>query len=100
MATDAGATSLSNAYTEEEAVAAALDTRPEVILSDVHLLAGTGPLAVQEIRRQLGPVPVIFITATPYACQPCEYAAAILAKPISAALLTEAFQRVAPARIN
>lgn len=96
IATDAGATSIATAHTQEEAIAFALELRPEVILSDVHLSAGTGPLAAQAIRRRHGPVPVIFITASPDACEPCDYASAILTKPLCAAALTEAFRKVAP----
>jgi CheY-like chemotaxis protein len=96
IATSAGATSIDQAYTEKEAVAAALAHPPGVILSDVHLIEGTGPLAVSAIRQQLGDLPVIFITATPDACEPCGYAAAVLTKPVSAGPLMREFRRVAP----
>lgn len=96
IASDAGATTVEIACTEEEAIAFALAHCPAVILSDVQLQEGTGPLACQEIRRQLGELPVIFITATPDACEPCDYAAAILQKPVSIGQLTSEFQKVAP----
>ena len=98
IALEAGATSVAMAHTQEEAIASAVETRPEVILSDVNLGNGTGPMAAQSIRLTHGPVPVIFITAIPSACRPCEYASDILAKPVSAAMLTAAFKKVAPQR--
>lgn len=97
LASDAGATSTDIASTPAEALAMALARTPAVILSDVKIIDGTGPEAVAEIRSQLGPLPVIFITGTPEACQPCEYAAAILTKPIIAHHVVSAFRLVAPA---
>ena len=96
LATDAGATSVDIATTPQEALASALLRTPAVILSDVKIIDGTGPEAVMEIRRQIGPLPVIFITGTPEACQPCDYAAAILSKPIVPHHVVSAFQQVAP----
>lgn len=96
IAIQAGATSYELAHSESEAVSCALAHPPSVILSDVHLGDGTGPHAVDAIRRTIGEMPVIFITATPEACVPCDYAAAILQKPVSANRLTSEFRRVAP----
>lgn len=95
IATQAGATSYELAHSEQEAVDSALAHRPSILLSDVNLGDGTGPQAVSEIRRRLGDIPVIFITATPSACAPCDYAAAVLQKPVSANRLVREFQRVA-----
>ena len=99
LAADAGATSIDVAETPKEAVAKAMARCPAVILSDVKIIDGTGPEAVMEIRRQLGPLPVIFITGTPEACEPCDYAAAILTKPIVAHHVVNAFRKVAPAAL-
>ncbi|RYY15459.1 MAG: response regulator [Alphaproteobacteria bacterium] len=96
VARDNGATSVDRAETEADAVALALARPPAVILSDVQLLEGTGPLAVLAIREHLGPLPVIFITATPDACQPCDYAATILRKPIMLAEVSQAFLAILP----
>lgn len=96
LAEEAGATSVATACTESEAVQAAHDRIPGIILSDVNLLAGTGPHAVQTIVSELGAIPVIFITATPGACQPCEPPSVILQKPVDAARLMETFRRLAP----
>lgn len=96
LAEDAGATSTHIAATPAEAVASAMACKPEVILSDVQIIDGTGPQAVEEIRRRLGPVPVIYITGTPDACESCDYAAAILTKPVNARHVIHAFRQVAP----
>ena len=96
LAEQAGATSIATAYTEDEAVRAAHEKRPGIIFSDVKLLAGTGPHAVQAIFSALGEIPVIFITGTPDACQPCEPPAIILHKPVDPARVLEAFKRLAP----
>ena len=94
---DAGATSFAFAVTEEEAVDLALGHAPALIASDVHLLEGTGPKAVQRIHASLGPVPVIFITATPADCAPCNPPGIILTKPVNACEVTTAFRRMAAA---
>lgn len=91
-----GATSFAFAATQEEAVAAARARPPALITSDVKLLNGTGPHAVTEILAQLGPVPVLFITATPEDCEPCRPPALILEKPVNAAKLATAFHQLAP----
>jgi two-component system, response regulator PdtaR len=96
VARDGGATSVDRAETEADAICAAVANPPSVILSDVQLAEGTGPAAVWEIRSRLGPCPVIFITATPEACEPCDYAAAILRKPIAPPEVIRIFQTVAP----
>ena len=96
IARDNGASSVDRAETEREAVDAALAHPPAVILSDVRLAEGTGPAAVWAIRERLGPCPVIFITGTPEACQPCDYAHAILDKPLQPFRISEAFKAVAP----
>jgi len=96
LAEDAGATSIGTADTEGEAVTAAQDQRPDVILSDVRLIEGTGPKAVARIYTDCGPIPVIFVTGTPEECEPCHYAAAVLGKPVNDRALLAAFASVAP----
>jgi len=98
MLTTAGATSFAFAETEDEAVTEARVRRPDVITSDVLLREGTGPRAVQTILGEIGPVPVIYITASPEQCQPCAPDASILAKPINEGIVSEAFRIVAPPR--
>lgn len=93
----AGATSVVFATTEAEAITAARSAMPAVILSDVDLKqGGTGPRACHAIRAEMGEIPVIFITGTPEHCDPCDYAAAILSKPIAQHHVIEAFRSVAP----
>ena len=87
-----GATSFDFAETQDEAVAAALGRRPDVITSDVKLAEGTGPAAIAAIHRRLGVIPVIFITGTPADCTPCEPPGVILTKPVNARAVREAFR--------
>jgi CheY-like chemotaxis protein len=94
----AGATSFDFAETEDEAIDAARHHRPDVITSDVMLREGTGPHAVQIIQGEMGPLPVIFITATPDACSACDPSARVLGKPVAAPMVRAAFRAVAPHR--
>lgn len=94
---EAGATSFAFAATEKDAVRLALQQAPAVIASDVHLLEGTGPQAVQQIHAELGEVPVIFITAAPRDCQPCNPPGVVLTKPLNLHHLATAFRQFAPA---
>ena len=96
LAEQAGATSIATACTEVEAVQAAHERIPGIIFSDVKLLAGTGPRAVQTIMLAMGKIPVVFITGTPDACPPCEPPNVILSKPIDPACVIETFRRLAP----
>lgn len=83
LAEMAGATSFVIADTTGSAVDAAEAHAPDLILSDVNLLRGDrGPDAVARIRSAMGAIPVIFITATATDCVDCDYATAILEKPI------------------
>lgn len=93
---EAGATSVATACTQDDAVQAARERMPGIILSDVKLLDGTGPRAVQLIISSFGRIPVIYVTANPEACRPCEAAKVILCKPVDPASLIEAFKRLAP----
>lgn len=94
---DEGATSFSFADSQDEAVAAALQRPPSLITSDVTLLSGTGPLAVNAIHAQLGQIPVIFITGTPEDCVPCAPPGMVLRKPIDEGALAAAFKEMVPA---
>jgi CheY-like chemotaxis protein len=89
-----GATSFDVAATEDDAVKAATVRRPDLITSDVKLIAGTGPAAVQTIHRQIGSIPVIFISATPEDCRPCNPPGIILGKPLRAGALATAFHQM------
>ena len=96
LACEAGAKSTSIAATEREAVQAARDHAPDIILSDVNLLEGTGPRAVATILGERGPIPVIFITATPRECEPCVSPSVVLPKPINRVAVIEAFRQLVP----
>ena len=96
LASEAGATSTSIAATEQEAVQAARDCAPDIILSDVTLLEGTGPRAVATILSEQGPTPVIFITATPQECGSCDPPSVILSKPINRVAVIETFRQLVP----
>ena len=91
-----GATSFSFAASQDEAVREALERRPDIITSDVTLTEGTGPLAVSIILDAIGPVPVIFITATPDACEPRKSGCEVLSKPFDRDAIARAFQTLAP----
>lgn len=93
---EAGATSFMFAATEQDAVMLAQKHRPAVITSDVHLLEGTGPQAVQRIQAEFGDVPVIFITATPADCEPCAPPGIVLTKPVDTRQMLTAFRQLAP----
>ena len=98
MLQDEGATSFAFAATEAEAVEAARAQRPHLITSDVKLLEGTGPSAVQTIVAEQGEMPVIFITATPDECRPRELQATVLRKPLRRVSVVETFRVLAPGR--
>lgn len=91
----AGATSVAFASTEGEAIESARRQPPDIILSDVNLLEGSGPCAVRSIALDHGDVPVIFITATPDACENFGRRCAVLQKPVLPAQVLAAFSRVA-----
>ncbi len=90
-----GAVTFSFADTQQAAIEASRNVRPDFILSDVSLLEGTGPLAVQAIRRELGDIPVIFVTATPEACSPCAPPGQVFRKPLDRPAIGAAFRQMA-----
>jgi CheY-like chemotaxis protein len=90
-----GAASFSFATCQHSAIAAALANPPDFMISDVSLANGSGPLAVAAIRQTLGPIPVIFITATPEACFPCAAPSQIFRKPLDRPAIGAAFRRMA-----
>ena len=90
-----GALTFSFADSQGDAIDVSRKIRPDFILSDVSLLEGSGPLAVQTIRGELGPIPVIFVTATPEACVPCDPPGQIFRKPMDRPAIGAAFRRMA-----
>ncbi|WP_267414221.1 response regulator [Sphingomonas sp. GC_Shp_4] len=97
IAERAGATSVEIVETEKDAIAAVSLREPDVILSDVNLnVGGTGPKAIEAIRVGRPSIPVIYITGTPEECEQCDYAVAILSKPIQPEMVMAAFARAYP----
>lgn len=92
----AGATSIAQADTETGAMESAGAHRPQMIVSDVRLHEGTGPLAVQRIIAAHGDIPVMFITGTPEACVPCDPPGVVLTKPIDETVVIDTFRSLAP----
>jgi CheY-like chemotaxis protein len=92
---EAGANSFAFAATEQDAVDLARQHPPAVITSDVQLLEGTGPQAVEKIHRELGHIPVIFITASPERCTQQPMPGKVLVKPVNIRQVTEAFRQIA-----
>lgn len=76
-----GFDSVSIAATEDAAVDAARQHKPDFILSDVSLRKGTGPAAVQRIQTELGWIATLFLTATPDRNRGIPMNAPILLKP-------------------
>lgn len=88
----AGATSVSFAASEEQAVAEAKARRPDFIVCDVQLREGRGPDAVKRIRHEFGDIPVMFVTGMPEDCHSLDYAVAVLVKPVSDQQLAATFR--------
>ncbi|MHB8283673.1 MAG: response regulator [Caulobacteraceae bacterium] len=92
----AGATSFDVAETADEALYAASIRRPDIITSDIKLRTGNGVQAVAAIHAALGPVPVIFITASPDECAHLARPARVLGKPLHESTIARAFRDLAP----
>lgn len=90
-----GAVTFSFADGQQAAIEASRRDRPDFIMSDVSLLDGTGPLAVQAIRDEFGAIPVIFVTATPEACSPCAPPGVVFRKPLNRPAIGAAFRQMA-----
>ena len=91
-----GATSFDVVDNEQDAVNAAAVHRPDVITADVVLKAGLGPSAVKTITAQYGPIPTLYITATPEVCRPHE-TARVIRKPVNEIAVTRAYHALWPA---
>jgi CheY-like chemotaxis protein len=94
MIMEAGVTTVALAATQAEAIAAAFERNPAIILSDVNLAEGTGPGAVQIILSTLGVIPVVFVTGSPNECDPRIKAAAIFTKPFEPQLLIREVEQI------
>ncbi len=94
MLSEAGATSFAFAATQADAVAQARAVRPSIIISDGRLIKGTGPAAVQDIRRHLGRIPVLFVSGTPDDGIAREPGDPVFGKPLDHALIAATFRRI------
>lgn len=90
-----GAVSFSFADRQHDAIEVSRQIRPDIIVSDVSLAEGTGPLAVEAIRSEHGEIPVIFITATPEACSPYTDPDRVFRKPLDRRAISDAFRSIA-----
>ena len=95
---DEGVDSIHIAATEDQAIKLARSRKPNLITSDVKLAKGSGPAAVAQILRDIGPVPVIFITATPEDCS--ENSGVVRGQPKPASNMTKAATNPAVARLT
>lgn len=87
-----GATSFSFAASEGEAVSAARDHRPDIITSDVTLLEGTGPAAVETIRSAMGRIPVVYISGTSPDCSAGDPLTRVVRKPLDRPAIAAVFR--------
>jgi DNA-binding response OmpR family regulator len=92
---DLGYSSFEIATTEDAAIESAARTRPDLVISDGVLLAGSGLVAARKIYASYS-VPVIFITGDPHRARRCFPGLPVLSKPFSFSELACAVQRAAP----
>jgi DNA-binding response OmpR family regulator len=83
------------AATEQAAITAAMQDRPELMIVDVNLREGSGIAAAAQIARS-GFVPHVFVTGAPYELVGLNPDAIVVQKPFTAAELTRAIQRAVP----
>jgi len=79
------------ASTEAQAVAAAMQHRPDLMIVDEGLKEGNGVAAVEEILRA-GPMPHVFVSGSPGRIQAHRPRAVVLQKPFREADLVRAIQ--------
>ena len=65
MLSDLGFATFDVADSPEQAVAAALARRPDLVTADYRIIGGTGVEAVAGIVSAIGPVPVVYVTGNP-----------------------------------
>ncbi len=78
--------------TEAEAIATALQQRPDLVIADVRLRSGSGIAAVEEILRG-GPVPHIFTSGDPIVVRVRLPEAIVIGKPFSQGSLVKSIDR-------
>ena len=65
LLSDLGFATFDVADSPEQAVAAALAHRPDLVTADYRIIGGTGVDAVDQIVNAIGPVPVVYVTGNP-----------------------------------
>jgi CheY-like chemotaxis protein len=96
---DLGYTSFVSVASRDAAVAAATARCPDLITSDLRLNSGTGVDAVRQICSAK-PIPVVYVTATPWEVRRADADAVVVPKPFGATALKEGVSRaiqIAPA---
>jgi two-component system, response regulator PdtaR len=86
-----GFDSIATAAHEHEAVALALEKRPDLITADIRLASGNGISAVKEICKAR-PVPVVYVTGTAWEAAALDDAV-VVPKPFSPPQLVNAVMR-------
>ena len=79
---DCGFSSVANAISEEEAIAAASRHCPDLITCNVRLSPGSGIKVIASIHQQR-PIPVVFITGSPDEARARCPGYAVLTKPFT-----------------
>ena len=87
-----GYTSFAAASSREAAVAAASRHCPDLITSDIRLGGSSGVDAVRQICSDK-PIPVVFVTATPWEIREMDDRAVIVPKPFGHAALKDGVTR-------
>jgi CheY-like chemotaxis protein len=86
---DLGYDSFDWADSPPSALACALGHRPDLITADLRIIGGTGIDAVNAITDELGPLPVVYVTANADMLRG-EPGAKVVSKPIQPRRLAEA----------
>ena len=86
------------AATPAEAIAAARQQGPDLVISDVKLRGGSGVDAVEEIMRD-GPIPHMFMTGDPAGLNLRLPNAVVVRKPFSTAALAKAIEQALGAAV-
>lgn len=89
---DLGFDSFAFAGTAAQALEQALLRTPDLVTVDVRLLDGDGVAAALEIRRVVGPSPIVYVTGDPKALAD-EAGAVVVEKPYGPSDMARAYQR-------
>ena len=87
------------ASTEELAVRAVVNRRPDLIVADLCLAEGRGPDAVRRITETLGEIPVLYVTGHTDDTEVHQLDAEILFKPVERDALIDWCKRMVNFRI-